>query len=79
MTTDFAARTRPRAGLAERVTRIRPRRYSAVMNMAATTITAIRPPKTPVSSCSTGVPTPLPATTGAMSPVPLTLTDPPAR
>ena len=77
MTTALAASTRPRAGLAANVTRIRPRRYSAVMNIAATTITAISAPNTPVSVCSMGVPT-WPPTSGAMSPVPVTVNVPPA-
>ena len=47
ITTAFAASTRPRRGLAARVARIRPRRYSAVMNMTATTTTAISPANVP--------------------------------
>src|SRR6266511_4010435 len=47
ITMAFAARTRPRRGLAARVVRIRPRRYSAVMNNVATTITAISPANAP--------------------------------
>ena len=48
------------------------------MNSAATTITAISAPNTPVSVCSTGVPTEPPPTSGAMSPVPVTVNVPPA-
>ena len=47
ITAALAASTRPRAGLAVSVTRIRPRRYSAVMNIVATTITAISPANAP--------------------------------
>ena len=46
-TTAFAARARPRRGLAASVTRIRFRRYSAVMNMVATTASAISPANVP--------------------------------
>ena len=78
ITTALAASTRPRAGLAVKVTRIRPRRYSAVMNIVATTITAISPPNAPSSVCSMTVPVPSPAgTSGAMSPDPVTVTVPP--
>ena len=41
ITIAFAASTRPRRGLAASVTLIRFRRYSAVMNIAATTTSAI--------------------------------------
>ena len=58
MTTALAASTWARAGLAANVTRIRPRRYSAVMNSAATTITAISAANTPVRVVSMGVPAP---------------------
>ena len=56
MTTALAASTRPRAGLAANVTRIRPLRYSAAMNSAATTMTAISAANTPVRVPSMGVP-----------------------
>ena len=41
VTMALAASTRRRRGLAARVVRIRPRRYSAVMNIAPSAITAI--------------------------------------
>ena len=47
ITMALAASTRPRRGLAVRVRRIRPRRYSAVMNIVATTIIAISPANVP--------------------------------
>ncbi len=47
ITIAFAASTRPRTGLTASVVRIRPRRYSAVMNIVATTITAISPATVP--------------------------------
>ena len=79
ITTALAASTRPRAGVAAKVTRIRPRRYSAVMNIAATTITAISPANTPSSVCPMGNPPPSAAATyGAMSPDPVTVMMPPA-
>ena len=55
-TTALAASTWARAGLAANVTRISPRRYSAEMNIAATTITAISAANTPVRVFSMGVP-----------------------
>ena len=58
--------------------RISPRRYSAVMNMAATTATAISPANTPESACAMGRPPSFPLTDGAMSPEPLTVNTPPA-
>ena len=72
ITTAFAARTRPRRGLAVKVTRIRPRRYSAVMNIVATTITAISPANAPGSVLFDGFRRPA-ATSGAMSPDPVTV------
>ena len=45
----LAASTWPRLGLATRVVRIRPRRYSAVMNMVPDPITTISPANVPVS------------------------------
>ena len=50
----FAASTRLRRGLAVRVTRIRPRRNSAVMNMVPTTSTAISPANVPTSGVRHG-------------------------
>ena len=47
ITIALAASTRPRRGLAASVVRIRPRRYSAVMNIVATTATAISPTNVP--------------------------------
>ena len=47
-TSALAASTRPRRGLAASVVRIRPRRYSAVMNIVATTATAISPTNVPI-------------------------------
>jgi hypothetical protein len=43
----FGNHAQPRLGLAVRVAWIRPQRYSAVMNIVATTITAISPPNAP--------------------------------
>ena len=71
----LAASTRPRRGLAASVRRIRPRRYSAVMNSAPTTITAISPMNKPASDASSGV---APLAPGAMSPEPVTVKVPPA-
>jgi hypothetical protein len=74
ITTAFAARTRPRAGPAVRVVRIRPRRYSAVMNSVAKTIITISPANAPPRSCSMVCPTDnAPATIGVMSPDPVTV------
>ena len=81
ITRAFAASTRPRRGLAASVVRIRPRRYSAVMNMAAITSTPISPAKVPTrrfAMVSDGPPLSDPATTGAMSPDPVTANRPPA-
>ena len=47
ITMAFAASTRPRRGLAANVVRIRPRRYSAVMNRAPRAMTAISPMAVP--------------------------------
>ena len=63
MTMALAARTWPRRGLAAKVTRIRPRRYSAVMNIAATMMTAISPAAAPSNVCSIAVPAPSTAAT----------------
>ena len=78
-TAALAARTRPRAGAAARVVRIRPRRYSAVMNMAPTTITTISPANAPTKPSSAGMPIFVgPGPAGAMSPEPVTVNVPPA-
>ena len=53
ITMAFAASTRPRRGLAARVTRIRPRRCSAVMNIVATTVTSPEPGTTSPDSYAT--------------------------
>jgi len=78
ITTALAASTRPRRGLAARVTRIRPRRYSVVMNSVATTISAISPANVPMSRfvrVMLGPPGALgPDGIGAMSPDPVTVT-----
>ena len=47
-TSALAASARPRRGLAASVVLIRPRRYSAVMNIVATTATAINPTNVPM-------------------------------
>ena len=47
-TTDLAASTRPLDGVAAKVSRISPRRYSAVTNRAATTTSASRPANVPM-------------------------------
>ena len=82
ITTALAASTRPRRGVAARVTRIMPRRYSAVMNIVAITTTAISPANVPTRCCSMvpDGPTldPGPSVTGAMSPDPVTVKLPPA-
>ena len=77
MTIALAARTRPRRGIAANVSRIRPRRYSAVKNMAATTPTAISAANMPARLCSMllpGNPPPGPVMAGAMSPEPVSVT-----
>jgi hypothetical protein len=62
------------------VVRIRPRRYSAVTNIVATTTTTISPAKVPTRVWVMVVPRPAaPATAGAMSPDPVTVNPPPAR
>src|SRR5215831_4176936 len=79
ITTALAARTRPRPGLAASVVRIRPRRYSAVMNIAPTTMTTISPASAPLKPRSPDAPMPAgPGPAGAMSPEPLTVNAPPA-
>src|SRR5580692_6488576 len=79
ITMALAASTRPRLGVAANVTRIRPRRYSAVMNVAPTAATAISPANTPIRVCAIVTPSPdAPDTDGAMSPVPVTVSRPAA-
>src|SRR5215469_8127715 len=78
----FAASTAPRRGVAASVVRIRPRRYSVVKNIAATTTITISPTKTPTRLCSmvtVGRLLPGPGVTGAMSPEPVTVNMPPVR
>jgi hypothetical protein len=78
-TTAFAASTRPRRGLAARVVRMSPRRYSAVMNMAPTTTTMTSPTNVPTSVWVMDAPMPAaPGTAGAMSPEPVTVNTSPA-
>ncbi len=48
ITMAFATRTRPRFGLAVNVVLIMPRRYSEVMNSAASAITTISPMSEPL-------------------------------
>ena len=80
ITMALAASTRPRRGLAAKVTRIRSRRYSAVMNSVPTTITAISPANAPDQAVLDGRPaTRAAGRSGAMSPVPVTVNVPPAR
>ena len=75
----LAASTRPRRGAAVSVTRIRRRRYSAVMNIAPTTTRTISPANVPTRVCAIDTPAPPPPdTTGAMSPVPVTVNVPAA-
>ena len=50
ITTALAASSRPRRGAAASETRISPRRYSAVMNIAPTTINGISPRAVPSSA-----------------------------
>jgi len=77
ITMAFAARTWPRRGVAANVVRTRPRRYSAVMNIVATTMAVIRPANVPRRVCAMVVPRPAaPDTAGAMSPDPLTVNPP---
>src|SRR5258706_112043 len=52
-TSAFAARTRPRRGVAAKVVRIKPRRYSEVANRTPTQISAMSPAMTPMSPPST--------------------------
>ena len=79
ITMAFAASTRPRRGLAANVMGIRPRRYSAVTNIVATTTTAISPANAPTRVWSRGWPGPAPpGSSGAMSPDPVTVNAPPA-
>ena len=52
ITTALAASTAPRRGVAASVVRIRPRRYSELKNIAATTMIAISPRNAPARLCS---------------------------
>ena len=81
MTAALAASTAPRRGVAASVVRIRPRRYSVLKNIAATTTITISPRNTPTRLCSivtVGSPPPGPGVTGAMSPDPVSVNVPPA-
>jgi hypothetical protein len=71
----LAASTRPRRGLAVSVVRIRPRRYSAVMNMTPITTSAIRPANVPTRARLTMS---VLSVAGAMSPDPDTVSRLPA-
>ncbi len=59
-TTALAASTRPRRRAAVRVTRIRRRRYSAVMTIAPATARTMSPANVPTRACATVTPTPPP-------------------
>ena len=76
MTTALAASTDPRWGMAVKVVRIRPRRYSTVMNSVATTISTIRATMIPNSiECDAVLPpSAVKLTAGAMSPEPVSAT-----
>ena len=80
MTRLLAARSRPLAGIAVKVVRISPRRYSLVTNMEATTITTRSPTTSPNDRLldAVWVPTRPSTTAGAMSPEPLTTRELPA-
>ena len=76
ITMALAASTRPRRGLAANVVRIRPRRYSVVMNSAPSAMTASRPTAEPLSTVPSGSRS---ATYGATSPpLPISVNLPPA-
>ena len=78
ITIALAARTWPRRGAAASVVRIRPRRYSAVMNIVPTTSATISPANTPVMPASAVLLAPAAfRTAGAMSPDPWTVKNPP--
>jgi hypothetical protein len=81
MTTALAASTRRRLGMAAKVMRIKPRRYSAVMNMVATTMSTISATVSPKGRLLEAVSAPRSpwTTAGAMSPEPLTTRELPAR
>ena len=81
MTAALAASTRPRLGVAVKVVRMRPRRYSDVMYIVAITIITIRPMISPKTSVLPGVSAPSSpsSTPGAMSPEPLRTNEPPER
>ena len=76
ITTALAASTAPRRGVAASVVRMRPRRYSVLKNIAATTTIAISPRNAPTRLCSivtVGNGPSGPGVTGAMSPEPVTV------
>ena len=82
MTTALAASTAPRRGVAASVVRMRPRRYSVLKNMAATTTIAISPANAPVRLCSivtVGNGPRGPGVTGARSPEPVSVKRPAFR
>ena len=76
ITTALAASTAPRRGVAVSVVRIRPRRYSVLKNIAATTTIAISPRNAPARLCpivTVGSEPSGPGVTGAMSPEPVSV------
>ena len=76
ITTALAASTAPRRGVAASVVRMRPRRYSVLKNIAATTTITISPRKAPTRLCSivtVGNGLSGPGVTGAMSPEPVSV------
>ncbi len=75
ITTALAASSRPRRGEALSEARISPRRYSAVMNIAPTTINGISPMGVPASALWRERTLPSPAR-GVMSPEPVTVIAP---
>ena len=82
ITTALAASTAPRRGVAASVVRIRPRRYSVLKNIAATTTITISPRNAPARLCSivtVGNGPSGPGVTGAMSPEPVSVYVPPLR
>ena len=78
ITTALAASTRPRRGLGANVVRIRPRRYSAVMNSAADHDQHDQPGEGADEGALDALPRPLGRSAGAMSPDPVTVNVPPA-
>ena len=76
ITTALAASTAPRRGVAASVVRMRPRRYSVLKNIAATTTIAISPRNAPARLCpivTVGSGLSGPGVTGAMSPEPVSV------